>query len=233
MLVEKLEVKVNLEKIGELNFLNEVDKVYSFNYTDTNNKLYKIEKCDFLHGKVGDNQNIVLGVSDLDENFLSKFNLYGFTKYHQKIFKYTDYNFLFDKVMENKNEIQSLGEVKSLYQSAIRDHVLRGDYSNKITIIEKNLNLNLRIYIWGHSLDISDENYIREIFSFDEQSNKNIIIQVFYFNKNAYSDLLSNLFRILGKDKVELWMKKGWLKFKKNPDIAEINGIKPVELPKL
>lgn len=26
---------------------------------------------------------------------------------------------------------------------------------------------------------------------------------------------------------------KGWLKFEKNPDIAKINGIEPVELPKM
>ena len=28
-------------------------------------------------------------------------------------------------------------------------------------------------------------------------------------------------------------MKKGWLKFEKNPDMAKINGIEPVELPKM
>jgi hypothetical protein len=28
-------------------------------------------------------------------------------------------------------------------------------------------------------------------------------------------------------------MKKGWLKFQENPNIAEINGIEPVELPKI
>lgn len=55
---------------------------------------------------------------------------------------------------------------------------------------------------------------------------------MFYYDKNTHADLLSNLFRILGKDKIENWIKKGWLKFEKNPNIAEINGITPVNLPK-
>lgn len=38
---------------------------------------------------------------------------------------------------------------------------------------------------------------------------------------------------MLGKEKVEKWMKKGWLKFEKNPDIAKLNNIQPVELLKL
>lgn len=48
---------------------------------------------------------------------------------------------------------------------------------------------------------------------------------------SAQFDLLSNLIYILKKDKVENWMKKGWLRFEPNPNIAEINGIEPVELP--
>lgn len=55
---------------------------------------------------------------------------------------------------------------------------------------------------------------------------------VFYFNETAKFDLLANLLHILGKEKVELWMKKGWLKFKLNPNIVELNNIEPVDLPK-
>lgn len=137
MLVEKLEAKLDLKKNGELNFLNEIDQIYSFNYTDTFNKKYGEKKCDFLHGKVGLNQNIVMGVSDLDEQFLSNFNLYGFTKYHQKISKGTDFKFLFDYISENKKHILSLTEAKSLYLSSMTIAELRENYSKHIKNIEK------------------------------------------------------------------------------------------------
>ena len=38
---------------------------------------------------------------------------------------------------------------------------------------------------------------------------------------------------MLGKEKVETWMKKGWLKFEPNPNVIKLNNIDPVELSKL
>ena len=37
---------------------------------------------------------------------------------------------------------------------------------------------------------------------------------------------------MLGKEKVEKWMKKGWLKFEPNPDVVQINNIQPAEVRK-
>ncbi|MEC8566860.1 MAG: hypothetical protein VXY56_00965, partial [Pseudomonadota bacterium] len=55
-------------------------------------------------------------------------------------------------------------------------------------------------------------------------------VVIFYYSSQAKFDLLSNLLHILGKEKVEVWMKKGWLKFETNPNIVEINNIQPVDL---
>src|SRR5690606_4193647 len=89
------------------------------------------------------------------------------------------------------------------------------------------------IKVWGHSLDRSDSNYIKEIFSFNgELIEHRCNVVIYYFHEQAKFDLLNNLLDIIGKIIVEKWMKKGWLKFEKNPDIAKLNGIKPVELPK-
>ncbi len=96
------------------------------------------------------------------------------------------------------------------------------------------VNHRTNIFIWGHSLDISDDVYISEVFSLNyNDEDKNVRVVVYYFNEQANFDLLANLIHILGKEKVELWMKKGWLKFEKNPDIAKINDIEPVELPRM
>ncbi len=74
--------------------------------------------------------------------------------------------------------------------------------------------------IWGHSLDISDKDYILDLFSLNDDIDRNVPCDtVYYFDKTAKFSLLNNLLAILGKDKVEQWMKNKWLCFKPNPEI--------------
>ncbi|MEN3979757.1 hypothetical protein [Acinetobacter sp. CWB-B33] len=79
--------------------------------------------------------------------------------------------------------------------------------------------LELNFYIWGHSLDVSDKDYIIDLFSLNDDIDRNVRVIVYHFNKTAKFDLLNNLLAILGKDKVEQWMKNKWLAFKPNPEI--------------
>lgn len=200
-IVEKLNTYHDINK-KMFNFELEHLDIFSFNYTQTLHRFYTSDsKIEFIHGRVGG--SLVLGISDLKNEFLRKFKNYSFTKYHQKLLNKTDYLFL----RENE-KIMSLIASNSVGQQKIN------------------------IYIWGHSLADSDESYINEIFSFNQRPNIQCIVTV-YFYGNGAPRLLNNLLDILKKDKVELWMKKGWLKFEKNPDIAKINGIEPVELPKM
>lgn len=192
------------------------NKIYSFNYTNTYRKFYDFVEIDYLHGNLGKDQNIVLGISELHDESLKKLKAYGFTKYHQKLLNDTDYQFL----SENLHAIN----LKSFWQS-----VKNG---KAITLEDQEIN-KMNIYIWGHSLGISDENYINEIFSFNTEFDEHVKVIIYYFNSQAKFELLANLIHILGKEKVEKWMKKGWLKFEKNPDIAALNNIEPVELPKI
>lgn len=106
---------------------------------------------EYLQGSCGEYQNIVLGVSDLEDESLKKIKAYGFTKYHQKLFQDTD--------------------------------------------------------------------YILDLFSLNDDIDRNVHVTVYYFDKTAKFSLLNNLLAILGKDKVEQWMKNKWLCFKPNPEI--------------
>lgn len=209
----------------------EFKKVYSFNYTKTFEKFYKLNQIEFLHGNSGNTQNIVLGVSDLSNDILKKHKAYGFTKYHQKLFKDTDYLFLDNYkniILNNKKEIVNLeNQLKGENRSAYRN-----DLMGKINNLSQLNKLKLNFYIWGHSLDVSDKDYIIDLFYFNNEIDQEVRITVYYFDKNAKFALLNNLLDILGKEKVELWMKKGWLKFELNPNIVELNNIEPVDLPK-
>ena len=93
LIVDKLEPKAQIKIEAESWSLP--DHIYSFNYTNTFRKFYQRDiKAEFLHGRFGEEQNIVLGISDLEDKSLKKLKAYGFTKYHQKLFKNTDYVFL-------------------------------------------------------------------------------------------------------------------------------------------
>ena len=73
----------------------------------------------------------------------------------------------------------------------------------------------MRFFIWGHSLDVSDRDYIVDLFSLNDGMDRNVRVTIYYFDKNAKFMLLNNLIAILEKDKVEQWMKNKWLKFEK------------------
>ncbi|WP_151776747.1 AbiH family protein [Acinetobacter brisouii] len=204
--VKKLKPKSAFQPLKSDQYdLNKIDQIYSFNYTQTYLDFYnQATKIDFLHGKSGEKQNMVLGVSELKGKTLKKIKAYGFTKYHQKLMKNTNYGFL-----NHNEEFDNLVNPSSMREGEI-----------------------IQINIWGHSLDVSDEDYIQEIFSFNQDEDQYVRVIVFYFNHTAKFSLLANLLHILKKEKVEHWMKQGWLIFKPNPDVAQLNQIQPVELAK-
>ena len=121
---------------------------------------------------------------------------YGFVKYYQKLVNNTDYQFLRPKspivAIENKMKSPSL----------TKHHPIE-------------------IYIWGHSLDSSDSDYIHEIFSFNQDQKYSLRVIVYYYSQPHAQ--LSNLIAILGKNTVENWMKNKWLEFIETPDIQKLN----------
>lgn len=200
----KVDRRENFIKNGS-NFLFEnVNKIYSFNYTTTYNKLYEndenyllrkvttnfiskniIGDIDFLHGKANENWNnnfdnlkIVLGVDDIHDS-LKKHKLFQFTKYFQKLHKQTDYLFL-------------------------------EEYQRDSTVV-KNMKKYV-FYFWGHSLDYSDRQYIREIFQFLDDNNDNKI-KIFYHSISAKGDQLRNLLGIVPKEIIEIYMKEKKIEF--------------------
>lgn len=200
-------------KISEESFL-EPDKILSFNYTNTYQKIYGlVEDTQYLHGSHGEKQNIVLGVSDLDDDGLKALKAYGFTKYHQKLFKETNYLFLDEYITKAEESLEKYTKHQATNYPNYQIEQQREQG------FLKSLSLNINFYIWGHSLDLSDKEYIKDIFSLNDDVDRNVRVVVYYFDDSAKFSLLNNLLAILGKDKVEKWMKKKWLEFKPNPKI--------------
>ncbi|MDO3663436.1 AbiH family protein [Acinetobacter higginsii] len=209
--------------------LKSINKVFSFNYTNSFIKFYKKSlEVEHLHGKFGLNQNIVLGISDLKNESLKNLRAYGFTKYHQKILKETQYEFLNDSLKKNKRLLNNIEENRIMQRASISNPEQFDKYRYQSQELIRSIpSLKFNIFIWGHSLDVSDEIYINEIFSFNEGGYKVVHVVIYYYDKRAKSDLLKNLFHILGQHKIENWMKNKWLEFKENPSL---NAIKKTSL---
>ena len=199
LVINQLKPVRSFNSFGDLR--KEIDAVHTFNYSNTFERLYpkilddqlnQIE-VEYIHGSA-ERKNIVLGISDLDEEQLKKYKVYGFVKTFQKIVNNTDYMFL-----DNT-------DVKLINKPSI-DYLLQNDYE---------------IIIWGHSLDSSDAEYIREMFSLNSENLLNrVVIKVWYHQSQHMS--LANLMHIMGKDIIQEWIKKGWLVFEPAPDIYKEN----------
>lgn len=195
LIINQLKPATSLNVFGDLE--KEIDAVYTFNYSDTFERLYpsglknqlnQVE-VQYIHGSAG-RKNIVLGISDLDEGRLKKYKIYGFVKTFQKLVNNTDYMFL-----DNS-------DVKLTSKPPI-NYLLQNDYE---------------IIIWGHSLDSSDGEYIREMFNLNSDNLLNRVTIKIWYHGSPHTQL-ANLMHIMGKDVIQEWMKKGWLLFQAAPDI--------------
>ena len=195
--INELEVKDALKK-PEV-FEKYLDAIYSFNYSSTIERLYSHSNINFIHGRADKNSDkkIVLGISELQNQILIDNKAYGFVKYYQKLINNTDYQFL-----KPKSLITEIEERKVKNEGFEFWHPIE-------------------IYIWGHSLDSSDSDYVHEIFSFNNGIENSIRVIVYYYDKPHAQ--MANLISILGKDIVESWMKNEWLEFIQMPDIYKLN----------
>jgi len=86
-----------LKHKSEISF-DSINEIYTFNYTPTLENIYKVDKLKivYLHGQISENddeQNIVLGVSEMPKNVRAN-KAFDFTKYFQKVNKNSNARFI-------------------------------------------------------------------------------------------------------------------------------------------
>ncbi len=191
--LDKIEITKYSKDITKL----DIDYVLSFNYTDTYQKLYEKEckdinvEFDYIHGKADINStietnNMVLGIDEnLPEDRKSKdIDFIAFKKYYQRIHKQTGckYKDLVDQIREEwDNETEES-------RAEIRKCISRGKIENsKIH----------RLYIFGHSLDVTDKDVFRDLIL-----NDNVYTTIFYYNKDVMGQQIANLVKVIGQDEL-------------------------------
>ena len=197
LVVNQLEPINEFVRFGDLN--KNLQAIFTFNYSNSFERLYSdvklltIGKVQYVHGSTN-SRKIVLGISDLEDERLRKYKVYGFVKAHQKLINDTDYQFL--------------------------DHE---DLNIKCVLGQSLSDVSYEVIFWGHSLADSDAEYIKAVFEMNADENlPNVKLRVWCFQNDPHEPL-ANLIHIISKEVVERWMKKGWLVFEEAPDIYAEN----------
>lgn len=189
-----------------------IDRVLSFNYSDTYERVYGTNKkiiYDFIHGKADIKKNIktcnlVLGIDEFlpDNQKDEELDCLSFKKYYQRIYKSTGNAYLdwVDKIREEYNKY-----LKSFDLS-------RNRISDPISYPPKLYHVKTRpsaitypqhtLYVFGHSLDVTDKDVLKLFIC-----NDNVQTKIFYPRKNeddktALGKLIKNLVRIIGQDEL-------------------------------
>lgn len=198
-----------------------IDKVLSFNYTHTCLK-YDFEESEYIHGEVrgfkeltnGKQSPLVLGMNEsLEEDKASNnTNAIKFKKYYQRIRKNSNGDYKrwceylqFEDAVKNGTigscydyyAITHKREKSSLYDSANNPTEMEGMfdqyYSNNTGLLE----YGSCVYVFGHSLDITDGDVLRQFIDYD-----NIKVVIFYYNEKDLDDKIENLVKMIGRQKL-------------------------------
>jgi hypothetical protein len=132
---------------------------------------------------------------------------------HGKINEVNNIQNLILGVAEIPDEIQSKKafEFTKYYQK-----IIKGSNCNFIEVPTKSTDISEEniFYIFGHSLDKSDNEYIEQIFKYLEKDYlKKSNIVVFYYNQKDYKNKLKNLFSFIGKEIINKFNASKRLKF--------------------
>ena len=176
--VNNLPVSKKLPDIDGL----KIDKVLSFNYTNTYERLYGKDnpdiEYDYIHGKADiahdiNSCNLVLGIDEYlpegerDENI----EFIQFKKFYQRIYKKTGCKYL---------------DWINGYSTRLND-----TRRNKFNQVVEDFN----IYTFGHSLDITDKDILSKLILA-----KYARTISFHFNQDALGNQIANLVKVIGQD---------------------------------
>lgn len=188
------------------------DHVLSFNYSDTYKRMYGVGKSityDYIHGKADIEKNIntcnlVLGIDEyLDDDCKDEeLEFLTFKKYYQRIYKSTGNAYL-DWAGKIKADDAEYHRKVNLVYTGEADllHSFPGQkrYYLDVSSVKRPEH---KLYIFGHSLDITDKDVLKLFIC-----NDNVQTKIFYHRKSkddktVLGKLIKNLVKIMGKDEL-------------------------------
>ena len=190
----------------------DIDAVLSFNYTDTYARIYGFKKrvqYDHIHGKAETDKtvetcNIVLGIDEYleGEQKATELDFLSFKKYYQRIYKSTGNKYL-TWADEIKDEYEEYQRMKTCVLEGRADGVEVLPWQKSPYIDMSRIEMKQHtLYIFGHSLDITDRDILKMFIC-----NDNVQTKIYYHRKNeedksALGKIIKNLVRIMGPDEL-------------------------------
>ncbi len=163
-----------------------IDSVLSFNYTVIPTDVYPSlanTHPHYIHGcaktdRPATDNNMVLGVNEYwegpDKNTHTNFNLYK--KFVQRIIKETGIDY--------KKALEYMRSEDNKRRTILENRTPESPYIN-------------HIYIFGHSLDVTDGDILREVMGADDADTT-----IFYKDKQQQANQIANLSKVLGQDEL-------------------------------
>lgn len=181
--VENMSVNVRIPVIESLN----PDYVINFNYTDTYERIYKKGKIYYIHGKANAKQimeynNMVLGIDEYwsEEERNERTNFTTFKKFAQRIQKHT-----------GNESYRYLKEVQNIFKEN------KDKWMDNVDISRVQPNGISYVYIFGHSLDVTDKdilsNYIRDDAT---------VVTVYCMDKGTEGELIANTIKLITEQRL-------------------------------
>lgn len=170
-----------------------IDKVLSFNYTNTYEKLYAKNpyiEYDYIHGRATientvDSNNMVLGIDEYLKGDARNENIefIEFKKFFQRIHKET--GCLYRNWVDAIESGEAISETIAIYKE-----------QEKTVRETKQVNFH-KVFFFGHSLDVTDKDVIRDMILSDK-----VKTTIFYRDKADYGQKITNLVKIIGQDEL-------------------------------
>lgn len=167
--------------IAKKSIFDNMGCVITFNYTETYEKLYTSKQIHHIHGDLND--KIIIGVNpDVDDepnsNKFVDTVFLQFKKYYQRVLNGADLDYL-----------------RAIKQIKDNKHRFGINYINELCVA-------------GHSLALTDEDIIKEVFSLVEK------IVIICHSTTAIADSINNLVGIYGKSNFDELRTRTDLEFK-------------------
>lgn len=183
--VEKIPIS-DSEKIPELTSLTP-DYVINFNYTDTYERIYKKGKVYHIHGRANEKRSaeendMVLGIDEYwigdEQNERTNFTI--FKKFSQRIQKHT-----------GNESYRYLQEMQKLFQAK------GNSWSGNIDILKDHPDGVSYVYVFGHSLDVTDKDILSNFIGDDSTS-----VIVYCLDKGTEGELIGNTIKLISEKKL-------------------------------
>ena len=183
-----------------------LNKILCFNYTNTFERVYtkKISNdIDYIHGKAdtentNEPNNMVLGIDEFlpmdRQNIHTEF--IAFKKFYQRIYKQTGCKYK-EWVDEIKEEYLSYVHKQTRELNRNMDNVQSKFNRLAEATIKREKCKQHNLYIFGHSLDITDKDILRDLIL-----NDNIYTTIFYHNKETMGQQIANLVKVIGEEEL-------------------------------